>query len=259
MMIIDANTYLGHWFARKIRNNTAPELVALLDENNIDKACVGSLSAIMYRNSQPGNEDLMAEIADYRDRFIPFAVINPAYADWKYDLDWCIGEMGIKGVRMYPQYHSYGVLDACAHELCEACEERGMLVTLIQRQVDYRQSHQMVDAPDLVLNNIAQLCANHPGADFLILNGLGFAGSRFVSEAATLPANSYVEISRSSVFIGSEMETLINTIGAGRVVFGTGMPMKYPGPSFLKMEHINTSEENKQMIFGGNLARLLGL
>lgn len=258
-MIIDANAYLGHWFARKIRNNTAPELVALLDENNIDKTCVGSLSAIMYRNSQPGNEDLFAEIADYRDRLLPFAVINPAYADWKYDLDSCINEASIKGVRMYPQYHSYGVLDACAHELCEACEERGMAVTLIQRQVDYRQSHQMVDAPDLVLNNVAQLCADHPGANFIILNGIGFGGSRFVAEADTLPANSYFDISRSNVFVGKDMEVLIDAVGADRVLFGTGMPMKYPGPSFLKMEHVGTSEENKQKIFGGNLARLLGL
>jgi len=87
-MIFDCNAYLGHWFARQIRNNTAPELVALMDENEIDKACVGSLSAIMYRNGQPGNEKLAEEIADYRDRLVPFGVINPDYPDWEYDLDW---------------------------------------------------------------------------------------------------------------------------------------------------------------------------
>ncbi len=258
-MTFDSNAYLGHWFARQIRHNTAPELVALMDENNIDKACVGSLSAIMYRNSQPGNEELAEEIADYRDRLVPFGVINPDYADWEYDLDWCLNEMGTKGIRIYPQYHNYTLADSCCAELCQACQERGLVVTLIQRQVDYRQSHWMVDAPDLVLNDIAQLCADHPEVNFMILNGAGFAGSRFVTEADTLPGNCYVEISRSSVFIGKEMKQVIEAMGAERVLFGTGIPMKYPGPAFLKMQHIETSEENKQKILGENLAKLLDI
>ncbi len=259
MMIFDSNAYLGHWFARQIRHNTAPELVALMDENGIDKACVGSLAAIMYRNSQRGNEELLREIADHRDRLVPFGVINPAYADWEHDLDWCLNEMGAKGIRMYPQYHGYKVLDPLAHELCQACGERGLAVTLLHRQVDYRQSHWMVDAPDLALDDIAQLCSEHPDVNFIILEGAGFAGSRFIKEAETLPGNSYIEISRSSVFMGKEMKTLIDTLGAERVLFGTGIPMKYPGPALLKMQHVETSKQNKKKIFGENLAKLLGV
>ena len=259
MMVLDANAYLGHWFARQIRHNTAAELVALMDENGIDKACVGSLSAVMYRNSQRGNEELNSEIAGHLDRLVPFGVINPAYMDWEYDLDWCANEMGAKGIRIYPQYHDYRVLDAPAHSLCEACAERGLPVTIIQRQVDYRQSHWMVDAPDLVLNDVAQLCADHPQTAFIILNGLGFAGSRFVREADTLPANSYIEISRSGVFLGKEMKVLVETLGPERVLFGTGIPMKYPGPALLKMTHVETTEENKALIWGENLKCLLGL
>jgi predicted TIM-barrel fold metal-dependent hydrolase len=259
MMIFDANAYLGNWFARQIRHGTAAELVALMDENNIDKACVGSLSAIMYRNSQRGNEELTGEIDGFTDRLVPFAVINPAYADWEYDLDWCLNEMGAKGVRAYPQYHDYAVGDAVTHEMCDACTERGVPVVFIQRQVDYRQSHWMVDAPDLVLNDIAALCADHPDTNFIILNGLGFAGSRFVTEAEDLPANSYIEISRSSVFMAKEMKVLIDTLGPERVLFGTGIPMKYPGPALLKMEHVETSDENKAIIWGQNLQGLLGV
>jgi uncharacterized protein len=258
-MIFDCNAYLGHWFARQIRNNTAPELVALMDENNIDKACVGSLSAIMYRNGQPGNEKLAEEIADYRDRLVPFGVINPAYADWEYDLDWCRNEMGAKGIRIYPQYHNYTMADSCCDELCEACKERGLVVTLIQRQVDYRQSHWLVDAPDLKLDEIADLCAKHPETTFMLLNGSGLSGSRFVTEVDELPSNSYFGISRSRPFIGKDINKLIAGVGVERVLFGTGIPMKYPGPAFLNVQHADISEENKEKIRGENLAKLLGL
>ncbi len=258
-MTFDCNAYLGHWFARQIRNNTAPELVALMDENEIDKACVGSLSAIMYRNGQPGNEKLAEEIADYRDRLVPFGVINPDYPDWEYDLDWCHNEMGAKGIRIYPQYHNYAMADSCCDELCEACKERGLVVTLIQRQVDYRQSHWMVDAPDLNLDEIAELCAKHPETSFMLLNGIGITGSKLVTEAEELPANAYFGISRTQPFYGRDINKLIESVGVERVLFGTGIPMKYPETAFLNLKHADTSEENKEKIRGGNLAKLLGV
>jgi predicted TIM-barrel fold metal-dependent hydrolase len=252
-MIFDCNAYLGNFFSRQIRNNTAPELLAVMDENEIDRAVVGSLSAIMYRNCQMGNEELAAEIADYRDRLVPFAVINPAYADWEYDLDWCVNEMGTRGVRAYPQYHSYGVLDPCCKELVQACGERKLPVTFFGRQEDYRQSHQKVDAPDLALNDLAQLCSEFPQVNFMILEAIGHSGSRFVTEADTLPKNSYIEFSRGGV------DELVSALGVERVIFGTGIPMKYPGPAFVCMELLEASDEVKQQIFGENLAKLLGV
>ena len=95
-MLIDMNAYLGHWPFRKLRHNTAPELVALMDDRGIDLACVSSASAIFYKNSQAGNEDLAAEVADYPGRLIPFAVINPTSADWEHDLSVCAEEFGVK-------------------------------------------------------------------------------------------------------------------------------------------------------------------
>lgn len=251
-MRFDCNSYLGSFFSRQIRHNTAPELLALMDENEIDKAVVGSLSAVMYRNCQMGNEELAAEIADHRDRLVPFGVINPNYADWECDLDWCISEMGIRGVRIYPQYHSYTLQDECCKEIVQACGERGLPVTLFSRQEDYRQSHMKVDAPDLKLDDIAQLCSDHPEVNFIILEGAGYANSRFITEAETMPKNSYMEFSRGGV------DALVENLGAERALFGTGMPMKYPGPALVCMELLDASEEDKRKIWGENLARLLG-
>jgi predicted TIM-barrel fold metal-dependent hydrolase len=76
-MIIDMSAYLGHWPFRRLRHNDADGLLALMDRAEIDRACVSSASAIFYRNSQAGNEELAGQIAGHEDRLTPFAVINP--------------------------------------------------------------------------------------------------------------------------------------------------------------------------------------
>ena len=230
-----------------------------MDEHHIGSAVVGSLSAVMYRNCQMGNEELARDISDYRVRLYPSAVINPSYAGWETDLQWCIREMGVRGVRIYPQHHGYSLTDTCCDDICRACRENGLLLTLVQRQVDYRQKHRLVSYEDLVLDDIAQLCENHPEVNFILLNGSGYPGSRLIAEAEDLPDNYHVEISRSTVFIAKELQLLVEILGSERVLFGTGMPLKMAGPVLLKMKHLETSREDKRNIHGGNLSRLLGL
>ncbi len=109
-MSIDVHTYFGHYAFRHLRGNTASGLVSYMDRFGIERAVVASLSGILYKNTQPANEELAAAIAPYRGRFIPFAVINPTYAGWRDDLQACHG-LGMKGVRLYPQYHDYKLAD----------------------------------------------------------------------------------------------------------------------------------------------------
>jgi hypothetical protein len=51
---------------------------------------------------------------------------------------------------------------------------------------------------------------------------------------------------------------LIENLGPERVVFGSGMPFKYPDPALLKLEVLDAPEDVKQLIRSGNASRLLG-
>jgi hypothetical protein len=257
--VFDVNSYLGHWYSRRLAVTTAPGLIGMMDSYGVDRAVVGSLAAVMYRNCQSGNEELARDVEGHRDRLVPFGVINPDYIAWESDLAWCAGTLGAKGIRLYPQYHGYRLSDRCCDEACAACAERGLPVTLLQRQEDYRQSHWMVDARDLLLDDIASLVARHPKTRFIIMEGAGYAASRLVREAASLPANYWIEISRESVFMDKEFVRLLESPGAARLLFGTGMPMKLAGPVMLKMKNLQAPEAAKRQIYGGNLAGLLGL
>ena len=136
-MLIDTNTYLGHWAFRPLPWRDADSLLRAMDAHGIDQAFVSSASAILYRNPQAGNEELFAETRAHPDRLIPFAVINPTYADWEHDLAVCCEEFGIRGLRLYPKYHRYSLGDANGNALIEAATARGDLQVIILRAGDF--------------------------------------------------------------------------------------------------------------------------
>jgi len=136
-MIIDTNAYLGFYAFRQLRHNTPSELLRLMDEKRIDLAMVSSASAITYRNAQSANEELAAAVASHRDRLIPFAVINPAYAGWKDDLRICHEQFGMKGLRLYPKWHNYSLSSGPGRDLIREATARGMVISIPIRVEDY--------------------------------------------------------------------------------------------------------------------------
>jgi predicted TIM-barrel fold metal-dependent hydrolase len=125
--------------------------------------------------------------------------------------------------------------------------------------VDRRQLGWLFDVPDIPLTDIAALAARHPDARFVVLNGLGFTGSPLASREGERPDNCWIEISRLPLFISRELPVLLETLGGGRLLFGTGMPFKYPDPVLLKMDKLGASQSETRAICGENAAALLGL
>jgi uncharacterized protein len=254
--MIDVNAYLGHFAFRQLRNNTAAGLLALMDKKGIDRAVVSSAAAITYRDAQSGNEEVFAEARGHRDRLIPLAVINPAYAGWRDDLKTCAEDFAMRGLRLYPAWHGYRLTDTCCFDLMAAATERGMIVSIPIRVEDNRERHWLVDVPDVPLGDIAALVKAFPRMPFVLVNGLGFAGGPLGKKTSGLPSNYAIEISRPSALLGSEIGQLIAALGADRLVFGTGMPFNYPDPAILKLKVLDATEADKERIRRGNAARL---
>jgi uncharacterized protein len=253
--MIDVNAYLGHFAFRRLRDNTAPQLLRRMDSRNIEKAVVSSAAAITYRNPQPGNKDLAVDVASHPDRLRAFAVINPAYAGWEDDLKICHEQLEMTGLRLYPHWHGYRLEDTACRELVDAATERNMLISIPMRVEDPRQRSWLVDVPDLALGDVAKLVETAPEARFLLLNGLGYVSSPL--GRAGLGENYLIEISRLSAVLANEMGRLIATLGADRLVLGTGMPFSYPDPALVKLEVSAASKEDKDKIAAQNAARWL--
>lgn len=258
-MLIDVNAYLGHFAFRQLRHNTAAGLLELMDRKGIDRAAVSSASAITYRNAQAGNEEVAAEVKSHRDRLIPLAVINPAYVGWRDDLEICHQEFGMKGLRLYPKWHNYKLTDPACRELIAAATERQMAVSIPIRAEDARQRSWLADVPDVPLAELVELVQVSPVAQFLFVNGIRFDNSPLGQKGQSMPSNYMIDLARVSPVVTEELGTLVNNLGADRLVFGSGMPFNYPDPALLNLELLAASDEVREKIRWKNAVRLLRL
>ena len=114
-----------------------------------------------------------------------------------------------------------------------------------------------MDVPDIPLAEIVDLVKACPQARFILLNGIGYTRSPLGKKDSGLPANYYIEFSRLTATLADELGTLVSRLGPERVVFGTGMPFKYPDPALVKMEVLDAPPGAKEKIRGSNAGKLL--
>src|SRR5690606_20335374 len=174
-MLIDVNAYVGHWPFRRRRYNTCAARVERMKRFGVDLALVSNLNGIFYKNPQSANEELFEELKssrEFRDRFVPFAVINPAYAAWRDHFAESTGRMGMRGIRLYPQYHGYPLEHPAWVELVNRARDLDIPVAIALRMVDARPSSWM-DLPrssEWALRDVIPIIRAVPDARFLILN-----------------------------------------------------------------------------------------
>lgn len=172
-MLIDINANIGHWPFQQTNCNTCEALLERMDKFGVDVSVVSNMNGIFYKDTQAANEELHEEIISdqrFRDRFIPFAIINPIYAGWKNDLEICSTKMGIKGIRLYPLYHDYELTDSSCIELVRSARDRGLIVAFTLRMVDSRPRSWMDISKELSLEDIIPIVKEVPDAKYFVLN-----------------------------------------------------------------------------------------
>ncbi len=253
-MIIDVNAYVGHWPFRQLRHNTVSGLLRQMDRNGIDRAVVSSIHGIFYKDAHAANEELARETRRHLDRLIPFATLNPTYAGWEEDLRRCASDLGLSGIRLYPQYHGYGLTDESGLELVDAATKLGWPIQVPMRVVDRRQRHRLDVADDLAAGEMQKAISLRPKTRWMFLNSVGVTG-----KAAPGSARFLVEISRLTAVLQRSIQTTLEASGPKHLAFGTGMPFKVPAPQFLKLEILDASKSVKERIAWRNAAEMLGI
>ncbi len=252
-MLIDINTWIGHWPFRRLARATAGGLLKRMDRAGIDMAVVADVSAALYRNSHAANEELAAQVRRHRDRLLPVATLDPGFPGWREDLRRCAEELGMVGLRLYPQYHEYRLTDPEALELIDAASERGFVVQVPQRVEDRRTRHPWDRARDLSGDEFLQALQARPQVKWMFLNALGLPVRAF-------PEARYVaDISRLAAVLQRSMQAFLDKGGNDKLAFGTGMVFKVPDPALLKLELLDRGKRVRDRVAFRNAANLLGL
>jgi predicted TIM-barrel fold metal-dependent hydrolase len=207
---------------------------------------VGAFEGVFYRDCAQANRSLLAQIAGHEARLIPWATINPAFPGWQDDLTEAV-EAGMRGVRLYPNYHGYALLDECCLELLSALEEQGVPVAVYHKLVDERLHHWRCPVPPTEMT-LAPLIERFPKLT-LIACGVGLLGIEF-------PPGVYVETSRVEGIAG--VAALAKAVGTDHVLFGSHAPYFYLESALLKMVESGLDEAAQQAILHANAHRIFG-
>ena len=273
-MLIDINAYVGHWPFKQLQNNTCAKLLERMNKFGVDKSVISNLNGIFYKNTQSANEELSDELQSdkrFRERLIPFAVINPIYGGWKDDFNTCTRKMGMKGIRVFPQYHDYEINDPAFIGLVKMAGDKGIPVAIDIRMVDSRQRSWM-DIPvftpgekkDIIykewqLKNIVPIVKAVPDAKYIIVNVAN--GLNLNAEETELFRKADIVFDTSGRSM-SDLPALITRFGKEKFTFGSHSPILDYLSGRIRIEYMNDSEADevtKEMIRSGNARRIISI
>jgi uncharacterized protein len=278
-MLVDINSYVGHWPFKQLKYNNCASRLETMNRFGVDISVISNLNGIFYKNTQPANVELYNELKSNRQfssRFIPFSVINPIYAGWKDDFENCVTKLGMKGIRVYPQYHDYEITDPQFIHLVRLARDRGLPVAIDIRMVDSRQRSWM-DIPvfdynakvksDIIfkewkVQNIVPLIRVVPDAKYIIVNVANSISLRNEDVELIRKADLVFDTSGRALMGDDMLSELLKRFGSKKFSFGSHSPILDYLTGLLRIESMNGSEaddKTKELLRSGNARRIIGI
>ncbi len=245
----DVNAYFGHWPYWDLYDKTFEDLVILMDRFGIERAAALSLRGVLV-DWREGNRETLSACARYPDRLIPIATISPFMSGGPDELNRLV-DSGMRGVRLYPAFHSYRLDSDFVGEICRVAAEREIPVTIPTRIM---MNWRFTPVP---FDSIAAVVERYQATQFIL------SGPNYLIEYQALvrlmkrAENCAYEIACLQGF-GSVCK-LVDEVGAGRVLFGTGAVLHYPACNVSKLDHADLTDEQRQMIAAENAKTLLNV
>lgn len=236
-MIIDSHVHIG---------GPPPEaepdkFVALLKKSNIDKAIV-----FRYVYGKPtliGNELIRSAVNKYPDRLIGFAWIVPTDKTAISEIRTTISQWQFKGIKLHME-----IAPTSINKLREVFREAEELSFPICIHVG--EDFKFID--DLCKEYNVNVIIAH------LSTGVYNLDPKRLEKAVTLSEkydNIYVETSGNTFFF---IEYAVKRLSPSQIIFGSDFPHEHPLVLVKAIELLELSENDKNLIIGGNIRRLIG-
>lgn len=252
--MIDTNIYLSRWPCRRLPADETDRLADTLRAAGITRAWAGSFDALLHKDIAGVNERLLMECARHPDLFVAFAAVNPMLPDWRDDVARCSAQPAVRGVRLHPNYHGYGLDDPRFVELLVLAAERRLVVQLAVRMEDERTQHPLLRVPAIDLAPLAELLRTKPGVQVELLNGGRDLTPARLSELAECPGV-WIEPAMTEGVGG--IAALVGRFPFERIVLGSYAPFFYVESALRKLEESELGGEIVARIARRNAESLL--
>lgn len=218
-------------------------LLAEMDYFGIDRALVYHAWAREYSPSE-GNGRLIEEIAGC-DRLVACWVVIPHYTGEMPAPAQLIAEMkgqGVRAVRIFPadSFHHWSLSDWSAKPLLSELASHRVPLLVGFDQLTWDAIHHLgVAYPDLPI----------------IVTEVRYEEWRHLYPLLEILPNLYIDLSWTIVHCG--LEAAVGRFGSNRFLFGSRMPIFSAGPALCYINYADLNAEDKALVAGGNLRRLL--
>ncbi len=258
---LERDATFGELFASpKARMATAERLIRRMDEDGVDVSVVMGIGWTDVELARAANDCLVEAVGKYPDRLVGLAGVNPAWGKEAVEEARRCAEAGLRGIgELHPDTQEFdlGDLDTMA-PLMEVVREHGLIVTTHSSEpVGHEYAGKGNTRPDVLWRFIRNfpdttiVCAHWGG-------GLPFYG--VMPEVADGLGHTYFDSAATTLLYDARIfETIASVIGPERILMGSDYPLVRARKVIGQVESSGLSRSEKDMVLGGNAARLLGI
>ena len=245
----------------KARLVGAAELVGYLDEEGISAACAFGFSWSSLDRTRLCNEYILDAETRFPGRVLAFAGVNPLLGKAAVrEAEHCLarGARGLGEIATYGEGLGPEVREALG-PLAELCREAGVPLVL---HTNEPVGHEYPGKSRMELSQIYQLVKSHPDTTWILAH---WGGGLFVyhllkREAGEVLRNAYYDSAAGPFLYRPDVyRSLVDIAGPDRLVFGSDYPLLGLPRYRADAETAGLSSAETGAVFGGNLARILGL
>ena len=244
MRFFDVNCTIGRSATpTRLGPRTIAETLAAMDHAGVEQALVCHTMSL-EAHPAVGNPRLIAEIAD-EERLRPCWVVLPPTTGETVgpaELVAAMREAGVRAVRLCPS--------AGRHQFpLGSADARRLLATLAEHRIPT-----LLDSAEASWGQVEAIGTAHPELPIILLN-VGYRAIRTAYPVLEAAGNVRIEI---SLYQGcGALREGVERFGAGRFLFGTGLPRLEPGCAVASVLYAGISDDDQRLVAGANIERLL--
>lgn len=231
----DCHGHIGRCSPKHVVEDSPGDLVREMDKFGIQLCCVFSLAGVSGDEIH-GNDQVLAAVRQYPDRFLGFSLVNPNRGErlmlQELERGW---QSGMRGVKLICDYQGYPTEGPLVDVACQFADQHGLLIL----------NHNWGSAEQM-----RRLCQSYPQACFI-------SGHTTTAYGEVAKECSNLFICTCPCVEWSYPEKLVEIYGADRLLFGSDLTDLPIGWGMGQILYARIPESDKRRILGGNLEGLL--
>lgn len=242
LRFFDCNTRIGPWVDRRPWQFTTTEgLLQEMDRVGIAEALVHSAIASDHAPAM-GNRELMAQL-DGNARLHLSWVLMPHHTGEMEPPDKLLTamlEQGVRAARLFPKRHQFLLIEGICGPLLDALAAHKLPL--------------FIEIGETSWSEIDTMLQEHPGLQLIVQEAFYRIDRYMYPLMAKYPG---LHIETATYVVHRGIEAVCRQFGPERLIFGTAMPIREPGGAIAPIMYAQLSDDDKRLIAGDNLRRLL--